>query len=504
MSFIGSQNSNMKNPFIIIIFLFLISTRLLVSPGEGHAALFPDGILVRPENALDVFYIQGNVKRLIASAEAFLIQGFHWGDIRTVPKASLALYQAGETVTQSSNVVIPGEEEFLPDLIPFPLQDVRLSQRNGRTILKFTSTFWNAGQGPLELNPDQKTNNVTGDVLRDVYQHIPKNDGSHRDRLVGIFLWHDPHKHYHFDDFADYIFEPVSHGVQAPLTQEKTSRCIWDTKLVALDLPRAPQNKVFTSCENRERQGISVGWGDIYDYTLADQYLDIEDAPPGIYRLSFKVDPRSLFTETRKDNNSSVAYLRLDVSRRIVEVIAAAGPFSTSLNFFSNEVLIQGETDPRVYVTHTGKKRWIRDENVFNSYGYSWTDIRVFPQRIVDLTPSNNLIRADGVGVYALNDFGYKRHLRSPDILASYSFGWNDITDISEVEFAQYPEARLVRIAGNPDVYYIADGTLRRIPSLEVFHANGFSWEEVHIINEQDFASYILGTELKGTLSVHH
>lgn len=497
MSYTVSQNSRMKNSSSLVTLLFVISVLCAMPAGEARAALFPDGVLLRPAGGFRVYYIEKNVKRLIESATAFIVQGFNWNSVQVVPPDTLVNYRDGGILTAVSNVIMPGEEEFLPDLMPFPAKDLRLTKLNGRTVLKFTSNFWNGGRGAIELIPDPKTTAVPGDVTTAVYQHIRRTDASYRDKLVGNFLWHAPHNHYHFENFANYRFEAMPPTPSTPVVQEKTSRCLWDTDPINLDLPGAPRQKVFTACENRERQGISVGWGDIYNYTLADQYLDVHDLPPGFYHLIFEVDPLSVFTETRKDNNRSVAVLYLDVAHGVVRTLAAAGPFASSANFFPDGMLVQSENDEKIYVTHSNKKRWIRTEELFNSYGYIWSDIRELPRGTVDAIPYNNLVRADGITVYALNDAGYRRHLRTAEVFSSYGFLWEDIADIAENEFDLYPEARLVRPADSQNVYYLEDGTtLRHIRNPGVFTENGFSWDEVHVINQTDFSSYSIGSEI--------
>ena len=71
--------------------------------------------------------------------------------------------------TASAQIVV----QILPNLEPFPASEVQLT--DGGNTLRFSTTTWNRGAGPLEL--------VGGEVLPDgtsqkVYQRMYLSDGS--------------------------------------------------------------------------------------------------------------------------------------------------------------------------------------------------------------------------------------------------------------------------------------------------------------------------------------
>ena len=442
-----------------------------------------EGSLIRSENDFKVYYIDESKKRWVDSADTFRIHGFTWEDVQVLNASDVSTYQDGEILTPRDNIILPGEMDVLPDLVPFPVSDLRLTDKNGRTILKFSSTMWNKGRGPLELIGDPLNISIPGDLDRNVYQRIVHTDGTERHKLVGDFLWHSVpgHLHYHFKNFAEYIFESAQ-GITTPAIQEKATRCLWDTVAVDLSIEGAPQNKGYISCDDKKRQGVSAGWGDIYKYTLADQYLDVEDLPPGIYRLEFNIDPLNLFTERSRDNNTSIAVVKLDVRNGIVEAIAAAGPFSFSPNFFPNKMLVQAEGEGKVYAIHNNKKR---QTNVAKE------EVYMFPKSVVDVIPFNNLIRQEGAPeVYALNDNGYKRYIRNIEVFNSYGFSWDDVAVISAAEFTQYPESRLVRPFGDTKLYAIDGASAHLIDPIETTVFGSYKWEEIHVINSVDFKNY--------------
>jgi hypothetical protein len=60
--------------------------------------------------------------------------------------------------------------------------------------------------------------------------------------------------------------------------------------------------------------GLSVGWGDLYGYTLPDQYIDITSLPDGSYRLWATGDKSNQFLESNDTNNKTWVDLRISGS----------------------------------------------------------------------------------------------------------------------------------------------------------------------------------------------
>jgi hypothetical protein len=67
-------------------------------------------------------------------------------------------------------------------------------------------------------------------------------------------------------------------------------------------LPRAPSTFVYSTCD-RQTQGISVGWADIYGSELDDQWIDVQGVPPGEYWLETVIDPDQRLVESNESNN---------------------------------------------------------------------------------------------------------------------------------------------------------------------------------------------------------
>jgi len=125
------------------------------------------------------------------------------------------------------------------------------------------------------------------------------------------------------DDFIDYYLE-ANDDYENVHTESKTSYCLRDVDSVNTLINESSNAPTYRIC-GRERQGISVGWGDSYYYTYAGQELDLTNIPSGTYRLRFVVNPKGLFEELSYDNNESYAVFKLDKEHDKVTVLETYG-----------------------------------------------------------------------------------------------------------------------------------------------------------------------------------
>lgn len=228
-----------------------------------------------------------------------------------------------DTVEQAE--ILPDElnlVEFLPDLVPLPAQDLEIRKEDNNLKLLFSTIYYNQGTGPLELIADPESEGIREDIERDVLQRITRKDGSQYTKVVGNFLWHQEHLHYHFADFVDYILESVdtenSSGVYE--VRVKSTFCIRDVSLIDLELENRAEKAEYLIC-GKEKQGISVGWADTYFFSYFDQNLDISNMDSGIYRLTFDVNPQWIIDELDYKNNKASILLDINIEELTVEII---------------------------------------------------------------------------------------------------------------------------------------------------------------------------------------
>lgn len=490
-----------KSSTVLLCLLFIVSLfGQTVNAQEG--ALSFDAALVQARGDSKVYYIQNALKRWISSEQAFLAQGFKWSDIVTIDPTQLVVFPDGAEINTSVNLGLSQQGLMLPDLAPVAPYDIHLAVENGRTRLRFTATFWNRGLSAFQL--DAQGEDASGDREFSASQKINRTDGSTSDRPVGTLFWHEIHQHYHYDDFGTYVLEMVR-PVNAvnpitPVVTSKTTFCMRDDLAVKVLSEGVKQPKTYTGCTGR-RQGVSIGWADVYPSTLPDQFFDVTDLPAGIYKLAFQVDPLMRFAEMRRDNNVSMTFIDIDPAKRTVRVIGTASAYESPSNNFADGSLVRAEGDTRVYVVTHNKKRWIRNDAVFNSYGFGSKPVYTLARRALDMIPPEILVRVTGTaGVYFVNVDGFKRKILNPEILASYGWSGANVTDINQTEFDSLPATDLVARVGDDRVFSISGKQL--IGTFEQLRNFGLDSNSVHGVTEKDFQALIGTTTVAQNLMI--
>jgi Lysyl oxidase len=207
----------------------------------------------------------------------------------------------------------------LPDLAMARLRHVGTTRTtDGRRLLRFSAIIVNVGVGPFELRsqrPDTSSSWSTRQVIYDT------DGGARTARTPSVQLVYegDGHDHWHVKDLETYQLAPLPHGnSNSPSrTSQKVGFCFFDNYQYRPWLPDAPWYLEYgrrgcgTRSSVRLRNGLSVGWGDIYHRSLPGQYIDITGLPNGFYRLSATADQASFFLESNDANNSTWVDLRI-------------------------------------------------------------------------------------------------------------------------------------------------------------------------------------------------
>lgn len=235
---------------------------------------------------------------------------------------------------------------LLPNLIPLGAFNTSLAtDSGGRSILRFSTTSWNNGAGPLELAAGEVE---TGSGKLRVYQVVYQSSGAPVLYFAGAFEYHPAHDHMHFNDYALYTLQPVNAPGGSLRTGAKTTFCVMDTTAINLGLPRAPAQPFYSTC-GRDLQGMSVGWGDTYLYYLAGQEIDFSNNADGVYQLKIEVDPKKVLKETNENDNMSCVLLNIK-KPSTVTVLDSSGLCSSVASITPNSARV----GTSVQVTITG------------------------------------------------------------------------------------------------------------------------------------------------------
>ena len=270
-----------------------------------------------------------------------------------------------------------------PDLRTLPPRDLRLASADvtgtdgGGTgihnVLRFSNTVWNAGQGPVVVRGaiDPATKAGPG------FQRIYDSAGNFTEEPAGSFKWHGGnHNHFHYENWGHYQLWTaakydawIAGGRQNAMIEDtgsKTTSCVLDEEFVS-NVPgtRAAQDYGFNGClaqnvdGNDLLEGMSVGWGDTYDYWRDDQWIDLGPGghlADGNYVLRSVTDPDNQIYESpdkadasRESEENNDAIRRFTIANgQIVDSDAPTGSVAV-------DSLTPSTNDPHVTVHVVGR-----------------------------------------------------------------------------------------------------------------------------------------------------
>lgn len=226
--------------------------------------------------------------------------------------AAVALLSVG--LMLSGQAASAAAEPRPPDLGMAPLDDLVVTTSDGRQLLRFSAMIVNVGAERFELIGSRSSSESEFTVSQRMYD----STGAYEDVSVGaeLVFGGDGHSHWHVKDLETYELERLDNGVKVG-TGAKSGFCFFDTDPYRLSLPGAPSSPQFDSAGCGEESalqvamGLSVGWGDEYEWTLPDQYIDITGLVKGRYRLRATADDLGMFSESDSSNNETWVDVRL-------------------------------------------------------------------------------------------------------------------------------------------------------------------------------------------------
>lgn len=251
----------------------------------------------------------------------------------------LAIAMADPRPEPDPVVLLPDLASLPPDHFTFTAPDGSTDgcldheeEQGARRCLRFTTYLTNVGEGPLDLGVARRNlgtlelYDAVGQRL--LVQRLHATDGSWQERPAGSAEFHGIHDHFHVAGLVAFSLHAVDgEGVADPnatVAGGKTGFCLFDG---------APGDGSAVPVGHRTYQrwncralgnlgvgmGITPGWVDRYNWTLADQYLEVSGVPDGLYDLTVVADPRHAILETGLANNAVTVRLRIDGQSAILQ-----------------------------------------------------------------------------------------------------------------------------------------------------------------------------------------
>jgi hypothetical protein len=151
--------------------------------------------------------------------------------------------------------------------------------------LRLTTMIVNPGKGPFEIRATRPSTSETTMTIR---QRILRADGTWGSLPTDAAARYagDGHDHWHVMRVTDMrVLRPDGKALRG----SKVAFCFFDTTHTRPDLPTSPDQVVYreSRCGTKAslgiNMGISVGWGDKYQWSLAYQCIDITGLAAGTY-----------------------------------------------------------------------------------------------------------------------------------------------------------------------------------------------------------------------------
>ncbi|HEY5154977.1 MAG TPA: Ig-like domain-containing protein, partial [Acidimicrobiales bacterium] len=214
-----------------------------------------------------------------------------------------------------------------------PASSISIAQPTVSTrTLNFAHITWNAGAGPYEMRPTlnpatgvatatQALYTLTGPSTWSFVRTVP---------IVKPMVW-DPPSDYRFPLTGFGLYQVAAGGGLGALisTSPKVDYCITPDKFVGGVPNTAPTaSPPVSNCTNPNGAlGLSVGWGDQYDYNDAGNNIDISNLPNGTYWLRAQADPGNYIAQ--QGPNQSITDTKLTISGTTVTVVQQVNPAVT-------------------------------------------------------------------------------------------------------------------------------------------------------------------------------
>ncbi len=203
-----------------------------------------------------------------------------------------------------------------PDITEEAPAHLNITRAHGMEWLRFSSTHWNEGLGPLQIRGggqiqtcQVEENGTTIDSICTfaTQQILDANRQVVHEQPAGVAVFHPDHNHWHQDNVADFVLRSGSLGGTIVGKATKVTYCLIDYDSGGNGLTSA---KFYFEC-GAELQGISVGFGDEYHHATHGQRIEITTLPAGVYYLTHEADPTNKWLELDDSNNFSWSKFRL-------------------------------------------------------------------------------------------------------------------------------------------------------------------------------------------------
>lgn len=243
--------------------------------------------------------------------------------------AALGLSALVCLLTIGAVAVSAAPADLLPDLSMAKPTDLRMENHGSERRLRMSTTILNIGKGPFETRASRRT---TATKTMPISQRIYNTSGGtrvHETTEIARYVTADGHHHWHVQHVATYELYAATGGGPALRRDSKIGFCFFDTNPYRLSLPGAPSSRQYagSGCGTQSslfvKNGLSVGWSDIYPWNIGLQWINVTGLPAGEYLLKLSTNPYGQFEELSTTNNCNWTRIKIPKTGSTVSVLGS-------------------------------------------------------------------------------------------------------------------------------------------------------------------------------------
>jgi hypothetical protein len=193
--------------------------------------------------------------------------------------------------------------------------------------LRFSAMMVNPGAGHFELRGSRASTSEPMAMTQVIYSTTARDTISREIATEAVAQYSgDGHDHWHVQEMMRYDLWGQSGAIRGA----KVGFCFLDSEPFDLSLPGASHQSFYhsSSCGHdpsalSNLMGVSIGWGDMYGWDLAFQWVDITGLPPGTYTVRARADPHGFFLESNELNQCAFVTLSIAADSDEVSILGS-------------------------------------------------------------------------------------------------------------------------------------------------------------------------------------
>ena len=206
----------------------------------------------------------------------------------------------------------PAGTTHYPDLqTVIPTTAFSVAQGTAGREFRYTHLIFNAGPGPLEVQPQYNGASGNYQGIQTLYTHNAANQWSlvSSVRVPDAFVFHAAHGHFHFPLAAFGLYTVAADGgIGAPVAvSPKNGFCLDDSYIYDSTVVHAGAfvGTKGSCADPTTLRGLTVGAADEYDYRDPGQAIPFDGVADGTYWFRAVSDPNNDFAEASEANNET-------------------------------------------------------------------------------------------------------------------------------------------------------------------------------------------------------